>query len=82
MAHASFVLRNYVIAYLHLTFLGVTTIFLLGYAWQNNALLIQSKAAKIVIGIIVCSVFSIELLLSIMGSLSWAGISSGKYITN
>ena len=77
MAHASFVLRNYVIAYLHLTFLGVTTIFLLGYAWQNNALLIQSKVAKIVIGIIVCSVFSIELLLSIMGSLSWAGISSG-----
>ncbi len=73
MAHASFVLRNYVIAYLHLTFLGVTTVFILGYAWQKNALVIQSVFSKIIISTIVISIFAIELLLSIMGSLSWAG---------
>ncbi len=76
MAHASFVLRNYVIAYLHLNFLGVTTIFILGYAWQKNALIIQSGFSRVVIGAIVCSIFSIELLLSIMGSLSWAGMNT------
>jgi len=76
MAQTVFILRNYIVAYLHLIFLGVTTTFLLGYTWQKGVLVIQSVVARFSIALIVSCIFIIELLLAIMGSLSWAGKSN------
>lgn len=73
MAQTVFILRSYVIAYLHLVFLGITTVFLLGYAWQYGALVIRSAFAIFSVVLVVSCIFLIELMLGIMGSLSWAG---------
>ncbi len=80
MAQTVFVLRSYVIAYLHLIFLGITTVFLLGYAWQNGALVIQSTFTKFAIILIISCIFLIELALAIMGTLSWAGKYNPPYM--
>ena len=73
MARTAFILRNYVIAYLHLTFLGVTTIFLIGYAWQKGVLILHSAFSRFAITALVICIFIIEGLLGTIGSLSWAG---------
>lgn len=80
MAQTVFILRSYVIAYLHLIFLGITTVFLLGYAWQNGVLIIQSVFARFAVVLIISCIFLIELALGIMGSLSWAGKSNPSYM--
>jgi hypothetical protein len=73
IAELAFTIRNYVIGYLHLTFLGVMTFFMIGWAMQNELLKQRSNAMMGVVSLVLGFIL-VEALLFVQGTMLWNGL--------
>jgi hypothetical protein len=72
IATLAFTIRNYVIAYIHLVFIGMTSLFLFAWAVQH-AYLTFSKTVQVGIYSLVIGFILVELVLFIQGTMFWMG---------
>jgi hypothetical protein len=74
VAYLALTIRNYMIAYLHLMFLGVTTLFLLGYGIQKGYIRTAGIAGKLGVWCVGLGFILTELILVFQGTLLWLGV--------
>lgn len=72
IATIAYTIRNYVIGFLHLILLGLTTLFLLGFSILYGGLSLQTAPQRWGIGVFVAGFLSSEFLLFLQGTFFWA----------
>ncbi|MFI5151257.1 MAG: hypothetical protein ACHQRM_16115 [Bacteroidia bacterium] len=73
IASLALTIRNYMIAYLHLMFLGVTTLFLLAYGLQHDYIRVKGRSGKIGVVSFGSGFIMLELILVLQGTMLWMG---------
>ncbi|HXC05094.1 MAG TPA: hypothetical protein VNZ86_10115 [Bacteroidia bacterium] len=73
VATLALTIRNYMIAYLHLMFLGVTTLFLLAYGIQQDCIRVKGPWGKAGVVAFGAGFVAMEVVLVVQGTLLWMG---------
>lgn len=73
IASLAFTIRNYVVAYLHLIFLGVMTMFLIAWAGKYR-LIVFNKITAAGFASLITGFILMEILLVIQGTMLWTGM--------
>jgi hypothetical protein len=75
-------IRNYMIAYLHLLFLGVTTLFLLGFSIQQGHIRTRGFLGNSGVRCLALGFILMELILVFQGTFLWMGLGyfTGYYV--
>ncbi len=73
IASLAFTIHNYVIAYLHLTFIGVMTFFIIAWAIHRKLLWLSAFSKAGILGLAIGFIL-MELILFIQGTMLWAGL--------
>jgi hypothetical protein len=71
IAEIAFVIRNFTIAFIHLIFLGIVTIFMLGFGFYKGSFNIQKRSTQWGMGLILAGFILSELLLFSQGTMFW-----------
>ncbi|MCX6296633.1 MAG: hypothetical protein NTX97_11315 [Bacteroidetes bacterium] len=74
LASVALTIRNYTIAYFHLVFLCIASVFLFAWNVQFNKLKLIQKNSHTGIYVFSLSILSVELLLFLQGTLLWMGV--------
>ncbi len=74
LASVALTIRNYTIAYFHLVFLCIASVFLFAWNVQFNKLKLIQKNSNTGIYVFSFSILSVELLLFLQGTLLWIGV--------
>jgi len=77
LAQVSHEIRNFVIGYIHLTMLGISTGFLFGFSFQNRFLRPQKKVQRWGIQLFLLGFIATEILLFLQGT--WLFLKSGTF---
>ena len=72
IAKVAYTVRNFVIAFLHLIFLGFLSLFLLAFAIQNKWLSPCLRSLQWGLGLFIAGILSSELMLFSQGIMQWA----------
>lgn len=72
IASLAFTIRNYVISYIHLIFIGLVSLFLFGWALHHRYITV-STTVKLGIASLITGFIFVELVLVIQGTLLWLG---------
>jgi hypothetical protein len=72
IASLAFTIHNYVIAFIHLVFIGFISMFLFGWAFQKNYITLNA-AVRLGIFSLVTGFILVELFLFIQGTMLWMG---------
>ncbi len=79
VAEISFVIRNYTIAFIHLIFLGIVTMFILGFNFYKKALNIHKKRAQLGVALLITGLILSELILFSQGTMFWMQLGFMPY---
>lgn len=83
VAEVAFVIRNFTIVFIHLIFLGVVTLFMLGFSFHRGGLNIRKRRVYWGIGLFLAGFILSEVMLFTQGAMFWmqVGFMPHYYVT-
>lgn len=79
VAEIAFVIRNFTIVFIHLIFLGIVTLFMLGFSFYKGALNIQQRSTRWGMGLMLTGFILSEVILFTQGAMFWMQLGFMPY---
>ena len=79
VAEIAFIIRNFTIVFIHLIFLGIVTLFMLGFSFYKGGLNMQKRSSQWGIGLLLTGFILSELILFSQGTMFWMQLGFMPY---